>query len=1673
MSNSFFSRNFSFKHWLAFFALAGVFLFFRVGNVEAKVVKFLTTSGAVYISGNLGIGTSNPVYPLTLGTGGIKFPDTTVITSSQTASVSSLASAFDIFLNADSDANGSGSLISQTKGIAKMFLNNLGNIGIGTTNPVGLIHTYSNYSASPGGPYNFAPTGTGSAGTVQTWIVPATGTYTIDAYGAQGGTGAGSSGGLGARIKGDVYLVAGTQLKILVGQAGGDNASYKAGGGGGGTFVAKSDNTALVVAGGGGGGGGNSNPANGQPGLTTTSGGTGSQGVYAGGAGGSGGGANGGSAGGAGFSGNGVGTTCSYIAGVPASFINGGAGGAGGTCAAGGGAGGFGGGSGGEWCCMGAAGAGGGYSGGGGTDSNGVPGGGGSYNSGTNQTNTAGAKTGAGSVSITWAAGVPVPAAVFMGNVGISALTSIISPLSFGSSYSIPKMYLFDDGTSVAGFGSYSPDTLRIFGDSLNKKITFGSQTRAGVFSEMFRIDNSNVGIGVTSPKAIFHSLGVTASPGGPYTFNPTTTSGPTGTIQSWTVPMTGTYTIDTYGAQGGGGGAQSLAGGSGARAKGDVYLTAGTIVKILVGQVGGSNGGAHGNENGGGGGTFVVKSDNTPLVIAGGGGGAPSTAYGLSCTRNIANASGQSGTSGSRETCLYSNNAGGTGGGGGTSGSGGYNGGSGGGFSGNGGNGGTHCAQAYGGQSYLNGGVGGSGNSCYTTDNAGGFGGGGGGQLSGPGGGGGYSGGAGPDGEWSSYSSYGGGGGSYNSGTNQVNTTGARTGAGLVTITWNGGVGGTNIFEGNFGINQTNPSFKFDVSGNGKFTLPVIVSTPTGSNHATTLSYVNSALSGGDGITIGKWIRRGTNINNINLDNVGIGTTNPRGILHSYVTFSASPGGPYTFNPTSTTGQTGTIQTFTVPKTGTYTIEAYGAEGGSATSYSNAGGKGARMKGDVVLTAGEVIKILVGQKGGDSSTDGMGGGGTFVVKQTGNTPVIIAGGGGGASYTSAPSGLGMDAVVGTTSTADRTGSCPGVAGPAGGSACANASGGGGLTGNGGGGSGPFPGLSYTNGGTGGSSYTGVFGGFGGGGGTHGGGWGGGGGGGYAGGSAYAPPYGGGGGSSYNSGSNQSNSAGVRTGAGLVTITWNGGASAGIFEGNVGIGTTNPLSALHINTTSGNTIETLSASGSGSAFSRYTNVGNLGWALGLNGTTTAFQLSYASNDTPLFGTKDYLTILNSGNVGLGLTNPLGIFHSKAGLGAQASVTYNGSSGNNACTIQSWTVPSTGTVNIEAWGGAGSGGDGGTSGSAGAKTQGDFALTAGQVLYVLPGGYGYHSDISSGTDGTTGGSGGASTVVVVNPAGAFTMTDAAHNGTKVDILISAAGGGGGSDAVYTSATNGAPGYGNLANTVYTNSLATSFLNGGLGSYYARGDGYSQGGCGGGIGTDDSAPQGGGYSTSGNTSYSYNVGTNKTASDASSYSSGKVVILYQLVGPSAIFEGNIGIGTTSPAFKLDTYGTGRFTSPLIVATPTGLNHAATKSYVDSKGLVAQWITSSNNISPMQIGNVGIGNTNPLAKLSLGGSFIVNRTPVADANYTALASDYIIAYTSLTANRTVTLPNSLCSTVLMAGKVLDIVDESGSANTGRTITIDPEGATTILGQPTFTLGAPYNSVMIYCNGTNWRMN
>lgn len=235
-----------------------------------------------------------------------------------------------------------------------------------------------------------------------------------------------------------------------------------------------------------------------------------------------------------------------------------------------------------------------------------------------------------------------------------------------------------------------------------------------------------------------------------------------TGGIQYWVVPATGMYQIEAFGAQGYG-----AFGGRGAHISGEFMLTAGTTLKILVGQEAppylNFPATTYNNQYGGGGGSFVTDNTNNPLIVAGGGGGSHATSF-------LPGSDGQTSQNGAAGPLGSNTSAGGTAGSGGQAA-----------ISADGGGGLlTNGAGIAGGIAFVNGGEGGF------DEGFGGFGCGGGtsswNNYRG-GGGGGYSGGgAGNNG--ASCCAAGGGGGSFNGGTNPTDLAGVQLGDGQVVIT-------------------------------------------------------------------------------------------------------------------------------------------------------------------------------------------------------------------------------------------------------------------------------------------------------------------------------------------------------------------------------------------------------------------------------------------------------------------------------------------------------------------------------------------------------------------------------------------------------------------------------------------------------------------------------------------------------------------------------------------------------------------------------------------------------------------------------------------------------------------------------------------------------------------------
>lgn len=127
-----------------------------------------------------------------------------------------------------------------------------------------------------------------------------------------------------------------------------------------------------------------------------------------------------------------------------------------------------------------------------------------------------------------------------------------------------------------------------------------------------------------------------------------------------------------------------------------------------------------------------------------------------------------------------------------------------------------------------------------------------------------------------------------------------------------------------------------------------------------------------------------------------------------------------------------------------------------------------------------------------------------------------------------------------------------------------------------------------------------------------------------------------------------------------------------------------------------------------------------------------------------------------------------------------------------------------------------------------------------------------------------------------------------------------------------------------------------------------------------------------------------------------------------------------------------------------------------------------------TPVSVANGGTSSTTAKGARSSAGLDIEGLTTVADASYAATATDRTIAYTSITATRTVTLP---AANSVNAGTRLVVMDLSGSPvrSTGVFIVVQPAGADLLDGSNTAHLGiiaAPLTNAAYISDGvSNWQ--
>lgn len=186
------------------------------------------------------------------------------------------------------------------------------------------------------------------------------------------------------------------------------------------------------------------------------------------------------------------------------------------------------------------------------------------------------------------------------------------------------RVHIVNGNTSgyVAGYSEH------VFADDLvlNDNTTTTWQTISYEIKEVTEVPNPDYVPEKTIPNPNY----VPASAGGKVEFNYT------GSYQTFTAPVTGTYVLEVYGAQGGTSSHCSTTNNYGGYSSGSIELSAGQTIYVYVGgsgsnsYYGGFNGGGSGYNSGsdsagGGGGTDIRVGGNelnNRVIVAGGGGG-------------------------------------------------------------------------------------------------------------------------------------------------------------------------------------------------------------------------------------------------------------------------------------------------------------------------------------------------------------------------------------------------------------------------------------------------------------------------------------------------------------------------------------------------------------------------------------------------------------------------------------------------------------------------------------------------------------------------------------------------------------------------------------------------------------------------------------------------------------------------------------------------------------------------------------------------------------------------------------------------------------------------------------------------------------------------------------------
>ncbi len=191
-----------------------------------------------------------------------------------------------------------------------------------------------------------------------------------------------------------------------------------------------------------------------------------------------------------------------------------------------------------------------------------------------------------------------------------------------------------------------------------------------------------------------------------------------------------------------------------------------------------------------------------------------------------------------------------------------------------------------------------------------------------------------------------------------------------------------------------------------------------------TDISTVNSSIDiseeiVGENVNIGSWTKNSNFVTAFFMDNFSV-VKMPGTSTHTASCYTTIQEHSYEVNYldelTHVFNYTGGVQTYTAPETGYFKLEAWGASGGGSSNQTigSHAGLGGYTSGEIYLTKGQTIQIIVGGQGklatalgtgggynggGNGGPSGYGGGGATDFRLSGsslNNRVMVAGGGGG-----------------------------------------------------------------------------------------------------------------------------------------------------------------------------------------------------------------------------------------------------------------------------------------------------------------------------------------------------------------------------------------------------------------------------------------------------------------------------------------------------------------------------------------------------------------------------------------------------------------------------------------------------------------------------------------------------